>query len=158
DPHARAVRDLLPRGRRDQLRSLCRLLRLKLRLMRSITRLVSIATVACSSLGLAVDAEASTVTVGSPLYGTGGGVGACPQPAGCATVQLALSGAEALVQSPVDGTVVRWHMEGANPKAGYTLRALRETGEHEFTAVGASDPVTPAGLGIETFAAHMPVH
>ena len=88
-------------------------------------------------------ADASVVTVGSPLVGNfsqtsfGGG------PNTWANIALGAPGAD--VTSPVDGVVIRWRMTGAYSGGPFRLRVLRPTGGGAYTGAGTSTPVTPVG-------------
>jgi hypothetical protein len=111
-----------------------------------------IAAIACALL-VATGAQAATVTIGSPLAGsffpstfsTTGTV-----------VNSALPEAGANLTSPVTGTIVRWRiMDGSG--GPYRLRVLTPGSGTTYTGAAASDPQTPSGPGIETFAANMPI-
>jgi hypothetical protein len=114
--------------------------------------IVLIAAIACALL-VATGAQAATVTIGSPLAGsffpstfsTTGTV-----------VNSALPEAGANLTSPVTGTIVRWRiMDGSG--GPYRLRVLTPGSGTTYTGAAASDPQTPSGPGIETFAANMPI-
>jgi len=114
-----------------------------------------VAMVAASALALfaATGAQAATVTVGSVLP-----PGAAPKP--FETVQTffntALPEKGANLVSPVSGAIVRWRVLEA--KGGpFRLRVLRPNGSGAYTAVGTSGPATPAGPGLQTFTANLPI-
>jgi hypothetical protein len=117
-------------------------------------RLGFIAVVASiGALLVATAAQASTVTVGSVL------------PPGAAATEFksvetffntALPEKGANLTSPVSGAIVRWRMQ--NPVGGpFFLRVLRPNGSGGYMAAGTSNPVTPAGSGLQTFTANLPV-
>lgn len=61
--------------------------------------------------------------------------------------------------SPVNGMVIRWHLNKSASEAGssYRLRVLARYGE-EYVAAGRSAPVSPAHeSAVETFPAHLPI-
>jgi hypothetical protein len=103
---------------------------------------------------LAATAQASTITVGSVL------------PPGAAATEFkqvrtffntALPEKGANLASPATGAIVRWRMQEAEG-GPFTLRVLRPNGTGGYTAVGTSNPVTPAaGGGLQTFTANLPV-
>lgn len=117
-------------------------------------RLGFIAVVASiGALLVATGAQASTVTVGSVL------------PPGATATEFksvetffntALPEKGANLTSPVSGAIVRWRMQ--NPVGGpFFLRVLRPNGSGGYMAAGTSNPVTPAGSGLQTFTANLPV-
>jgi hypothetical protein len=127
-------------------------------MMRGVARPLVITAAAFSSLGFDVSAQASTVTVGSPIpAATVFGLSLCNASPGCAFTQLSLPEPVALVQAPFEGVIVRWCIKGANTVSGYTLRTLRNTGGLDFTDQ-SSAPVTPSGEGLEVFSANLPIH
>jgi hypothetical protein len=69
--------------------------------------------------------------------------------------QLALPGA--VVSSPIDGVIVRWHFSGAEPGRKFSLRVLGPQGGRQFLGAGRSAEVTAAGDGLETFPAALPI-
>ncbi len=97
-------------------------------------------------------AQASTVTVGSVL-----------PPGSVATefgqvqtlFNTALPENGANLASPVSGAIVRWRMQDAEG-GPFRLRVLRPNGSGAYTAVGTSNPATPAGSGVQTFTANLP--
>jgi IPT/TIG domain/PASTA domain len=123
--------------------------------MRQRKRLGLGAMVAASAVALfaATGAQATTVTVGSVLP-----PGAVPKP--FETVQTffntALPEKGANLVSPVNGVIVRWRVQEA--KGGpFRLRVLRPNGSGGYTAAGTSGPATPAGTGLQTFTANIPI-
>ncbi len=106
------------------------------------------------ALVMAVAAGATTVTVGSVMPPT-----FTSTPFGGVRTQFntALPEAGSNLTSPVTGAIVRWKVQGA--KGGpFTLRILHPNGAGAYTAVGASAPVTPKDIGIETFSTQLPIH
>ena len=117
-------------------------------------RLGFIAVVASiGTLLVATAAQASTITVGSVL------------PPGSTPTEFksvetffntALPEKGANLTSPVSGAIVRWRMQ--DPVGGpFYLRVLRPNGSGGYMAAGTSNPVTPAGSGLQTFTANLPV-
>lgn len=113
-----------------------------------------IAVVACvGALLAATAAQASTVTVGSVLP---------PEstPTEFKAVQTffntALPEKGANLTSPVSGAIVRWRVLNAEGGPFY-LRVLRPNGSGGYMAAGTSNPATPAGSGLQTFTANLPV-
>lgn len=115
---------------------------------------------ACLALLGSASASAANTIVGNPLLNSGKFATGCGNlsPDGCTFVTFELPKSAGLVQSPVDGAIVRWSVKGAWPEPGYAIRVLERRGTLEFTGAGASTQVTPATLGIETFSADLPVH
>lgn len=101
----------------------------------------------------AVAAGATTVTVGSVLPPT---FKSTPFEGVRTLFNSTLPEAGANLGSPVDGAIVRWKMQGA-VGGPFTLRVLRPNGAGAYTPVATSQAVTPAGTGIETFSAQLPV-
>jgi hypothetical protein len=105
-------------------------------------------------LSLATTAQASNVTLGSPLVGA-----FVPEPLGITGTVFNSSLVEpgANVASPVNGAIVRWRIVGAS--AGpFKLRVLRPAGGTTYTAVGSSGAQTPSTLGALDFAVNLPIH
>ncbi len=99
-------------------------------------------------------AHASTITVGSVLPTT-----FSPSTFGQVETlfNTALPEKGANLVSPVNGTIVRWRIQGA--KGGpYYLRVLRPNGSGAYGAVGTSGGATPSGTGLQTFTANLPIH
>jgi hypothetical protein len=101
---------------------------------------------------LATSAQATPITVGSPLIGefTSGEVGA---EATAFNQTLVEPGAH--VTSPVNGVIVSWRIVGAT--GPFKLRVLRPTGGTTYTAVGTSATETPPFPGLITFATSLPI-
>jgi IPT/TIG domain-containing protein/PASTA domain-containing protein len=104
-------------------------------------------------LGAAV-AQASTITVGSVLP---------PEstPTEFKEVETffntALPEKGANLVSPVNGTIVRWRVQGAEG-GPFFLRVLHPNGSGAYTAAGTSNAATPSGAGLQTFTANLPIH
>ena len=75
---------------------------------------------------------------------------------GAITVANALVGSGGAATSPVEGTIVRWHLTGAVGGPFY-LRVLRPMGGG-LVGVGRSAAGSPAGLSTQTFATGLPIH
>jgi len=114
--------------------------------------ILAIAAMSASAL-LAAGAQASTITVGSVLPPG-------PSPTKFEQVETffntALPEKGANLVSPVSGTIVRWRMQGAEG-GPFSLRVLRPNGSGGYTAMGTSSPATPAGTGLQTFAANLSI-
>lgn len=102
----------------------------------------------------ASSAQASTVTVGSPLTAS-----FAPQTfSGVGTVfNSALPESGAHVASPVTGTLVRWRVAGASG-GPFRLRVLRPASGTSYTGAGTSSPASPTGTSIQTFTTSLPIH
>lgn len=116
--------------------------------------LVTIAAVGALSLLAAGSAQASTITVGS-VFPPGSSPTAFGQVATFFNTALPEKGANLV--SPVNGTVVRWRVKDAEG-GPFRLRILRPNGSGAYTAAGTSNPATPAGTGLQTFTANLPIH
>lgn len=92
--------------------------------------------------------QASTVTIGDTLPQVNQFF-ICGVP--CSLANTDLSEESLLVQSPVNGAIVKWRIRGGTNLPGYSLKVLRRGAGLDFTAIGSSDPATPAGAGIEPF-------
>lgn len=107
---------------------------------------------------------AAAVTLGSPLTAPIDRTGECPQEfppvkveGGCELVTLAASAPGAIEASPIDGTVVRWRVQGASSVPGYGVAVMRRNGPGSYTVTAASSEVTPLGAGVETFTTDLPI-
>src|SRR5215213_1021242 len=119
--------------------------------MRSLSRLfVVVMTGVAVTLGATPSAQASTVTLGSSLSPSPMSV-ICGAP--CSLVPL--SGEGLLVQSPVNGTVLRWQIRGGKNIPGYALQVVKRDPDLGFTAARTSASVTPKGSGLEPFDADL---
>jgi hypothetical protein len=114
---------------------------------------LAMALAAAWALIAAVAAGATTVTIGGVLPPT---FTQTPFEGVRTQFNTTLPEQGAQLASPVAGAVVRWKMQGARG-GPFTLRVLRPSGTGSFTAVATGAPVTPLGLGIETFTAQLPV-
>ncbi len=101
-------------------------------------------------------AQAATVTVGSSLTGPFG-PGMCSAVGGCSSANTKLTVPGALVTSPVSGTIVRWRIAGASATTGYAIRVFKPAGGTSLTGAGTGSSQTPAGSGVETFSADLPI-
>ena len=116
-------------------------------------RSLAIALAAAISLVGAASAQATTITIGSVFP-----AGFAPQPFGQVATQFNTTLPEkgANISSPVDGTVVRWRVQGASG-GPFFLRVLRPTGKGAYIASGTSNPSLPSGSGLQTFSANIPI-
>jgi hypothetical protein len=97
-------------------------------------------------------AQASTVTIGSPLTGA-----YFSSSLGVVTVtNTALPEPGAHVTSPVTGTIVRWRIMLAFG-GPFKLRVLTPGSATAYTGGAASAPQSPVGPGIETFTTSLPI-
>jgi hypothetical protein len=110
------------------------------------------AMTAIALAALAGTAQASTVTVGSPLTATFGPA----EILGNGTLaNLGLSEPGANATSPVSGAVVRWSVLGA--EGPFVVRVLRPAGGTSYSAVGSSTIGVPANLAKQTFNTNLPI-
>jgi hypothetical protein len=111
-------------------------------------------------LALGTDTQAATVTVGSPLTVSFGGVFGSAPSGTWVNSQLAEPGSS--VASPVSGTIVRWRMIGNYSGGPFRLRVLRPDGTGKFTGAGTSAPFALAPLmqkgGLQTFSTSLPIN
>jgi hypothetical protein len=121
------------------------------RLARPVGRTVA-ALVAVSALLGAGSAQATTVTVGSPLTGsvTGSFGGTATE------ANFALGEPGARVTSPVNGMIVSYRAK-LGDVGRVAIRVLRPAGGSAFTGAGSSTTVTPPGTGLQTFSANLPI-
>jgi hypothetical protein len=103
----------------------------------------------------ASSAEAAPVTIGSPLTGLLP-PSSCGE--GCTVVSTGFNEPGAVVVSPVNGTIVRWHILAGSPAFAYKLRVISRPSAFIFTGSGTSAAVHPSGAGLETFSTNLPVH
>jgi hypothetical protein len=112
-----------------------------------------IAGVAAWALLIAPSAQATVVTVGSPLT-------ASFSPFGYGSVltvsNLTFPEAGAKVTSPIDGIVVRWRITGASG-GPFRLRVLTPVSGTTFTGAGTSAPQTPSSTATQTFTTNLPI-
>lgn len=102
------------------------------------------------SVGLASNAQAAIVTVGSPLIGSF-------SPAGIGTGNTLFNKKGPPVPvSPATGAVIGWNITGAEG-GPYYLRLLTPVGTTEFTGAGKSGPATPLTTGVQHFATLLPI-
>jgi IPT/TIG domain/PASTA domain len=111
----------------------------------------------------AATAQGATVTVGSTQLTTGPQASGCSKLENCTFALLALPKAQGLVQSPVDGLIVKWRAKTVSATPGYAIRTLSRNAAPgmfgtEYTGGGTSTPVTPAGCcQVEEFSASLPI-
>jgi IPT/TIG domain/PASTA domain len=121
------------------------------------TKLGRLSTLIVAAIGacalLVPVAQASTITIGSVLP-----AGSTPSPFGQVETffNTALPEKGANLVSPVNGTIVRWRMLDATGGPFY-LRVLRPNGSGGYSAMGTSNPATPAGAGLQTFTTNLPI-
>jgi hypothetical protein len=102
-------------------------------------------------------AQATTVTVGSPLTATfNSSFG------GTATeANIALGEPGALTSAPDNGTTVNWTIVSyrvlVDGTGRYAIRVIHPAGGGEFTGGGTSGPATPSGMGLQSFSANLPI-
>jgi hypothetical protein len=113
--------------------------------------------VLCAVCALAL---AMTSTAGASVISIGSVLPKEPTPTKFERVQTlfntALPQSGVNLASPVSGAVVRWRIQGA--KGGpFRLRILHPNGKGAYEAAGTSLPVTPAGIGLETFATNLKI-
>jgi IPT/TIG domain/PASTA domain len=115
--------------------------------------LVIVTAIAAMLLG-AASAQASRITIGSPMDGTFA-PSTCDEP--CTVVTVGSTDPEAVVTSPVNGAIVAWRLEGGSPGYQYSLRVVTPGEPGIFTGAGTSAAVAPVGAGLETFSTDLPV-
>jgi IPT/TIG domain len=101
----------------------------------------------------AANAQAATVTVGSPLTST---FNSEPYSAALTLVNSGLPESGANVVSPVTGTIVRWRITQATG-GPFRLRVLTPDGGTTYTGAGTSAPETPLSAGTQTFATDLSI-
>jgi hypothetical protein len=111
------------------------------------------AIIGISSAAGAAGAGAATVTVGSPMAAA---FSPTPYAVTSTAANTALPEPGAKVTSPIDGTIVRWRVAGASG-GPFRLRVLTPVGGDVYVGAGTSAPASPASLGVETFAANLPI-
>jgi hypothetical protein len=105
-------------------------------------RAIALAVVAASFLFGCASSQAATFTIGSPLTGEFEGA----RSATAATfANLALPGAGTTVDSPIDGTVVRWRMKGMYAIGEYQLQVLTPVSPGKYTVTATSTALTVSG-------------
>jgi IPT/TIG domain len=109
--------------------------------------------VSALALAMAATAQASVISIGSvlPEKFTATEFGRVQT-----LFNTALPQTGANLASPVNGAVVRWRVQGASGGPFY-LRVLHPNGKGAYEAAGTSLPASPAGEGLQTFAANLKV-
>jgi hypothetical protein len=111
--------------------------------------------------GVASPAHADT-TIGADVNQAFNYTGACdgggvPANRPCTVVNLATNPARPM-QSPCDGTVTRFRLNGVVTANTYRLRAVTDNGNGTYTATATSaPPVTIQSPGVNEYAASMPI-
>jgi hypothetical protein len=106
----------------------------------------------CTQLG-AANAQAATITVGSPLTAT---FTSEPYSAALTLVNSGLPESGANAVSPVTGTIVRWRITQATG-GPFRLLVLTPDGGTTYTGTGTSAPETPPSAGTHTFTTDLPI-
>jgi IPT/TIG domain/PASTA domain len=111
------------------------------------------AIAACATALMTGGAQASTITIGSVLP-----PGSTPTEFGQVQTLFnsALPEKGSNLTSPVDGTIVRWRVQGASG-GPLTLRVLRPNNSGGYQASGTSNPATPSSPELQTFTANLPI-
>ena len=109
-----------------------------------------------AALAFAAAAEASPVTIGSPLAGEFASTETHLK-GGVTLEQTALPGAT--LRSPVNGLVVAWRAVGLDVQGEYRLRVLRPGADGRTTGVGTGplEKMTTAS-GIDEYLLSLPIH
>jgi hypothetical protein len=123
---------------------------------RRITVVGSLVAIAVGACAYSPSAGAATVTVGAPGGGGPGGgsltnFGAEP----ITVVNSALGEAGAHVSSPVNGTIVSWHVKTLGT-GNYALHVIRPAAGGQFTGVSTT-PGNVTAAGDHTFTASVPI-
>jgi IPT/TIG domain/PASTA domain len=108
-----------------------------------------------ASVALCASAQATMVTVGSPLTGTFTETDCGSNP--CVFAQRSLPEAGATVSSPVNGAIVAWHIIDGTSSHQYKLRVLSSAGGGAYAFSGTSAAEIPSGPQLETFPAALPI-
>jgi IPT/TIG domain-containing protein/PASTA domain-containing protein len=116
---------------------------------------VALALTVALSAALGSSAQASTVTVGSPLtaafapaeYGAGSPI---------TSFNSALPEPGANVTSPVTGVILRWSIVGAEG-GPFKLRVLAPGTANKYTGAGTSGGGIPSSTAVQTFATVLPI-
>jgi hypothetical protein len=106
-----------------------------------------------ASLAMCGSAAAAVVTVGSPLTQE---FTPAPFTEVITSINRVVPEIGAHATSPIDGVIVRWRVLDASG-GPFKLRALRPAGGSSYVGVGKSNPETPTGPGVQTFATSLPV-
>ena len=124
-------------------------------MLRPGRRSFSLAALAATWMLIAASsAQASTVTIGSPL--TAAFASERPLRLPCTYAQTELPGA--VVTSPSDGTIVRWRIKAAAGPGGFKLRVLHPAGFDAETGAGTSAEGKPVSFGTQVFTTDLPIH
>jgi len=126
--------------------------------MHKTSHLSAVLTTLVAAVAFTAPAAAAPITIGSPLTAPFG-VSSCNS-SDCTVVATGFDESGAVVRSPVDGTVVRWHIISGSPNFQYRLRVVAESpGEPSpnYTGSGISAPATPSNFGLQTFATSLPI-
>jgi hypothetical protein len=123
--------------------------------MRRIRLLAPVLVLLGVLTGVASVAQAAPITIGSPLTAPFG-ESACSED--CTVVSTQFNEPAAVVASPVNGVIVRWHILGGSPLFKYKLRVVSRPSSLVFTGSGTSAPVSPAGPTLQTFPTNLPIH
>jgi hypothetical protein len=101
-------------------------------------------------------AQASTITLGSPLTGAFSG-NSTFLGASVTVVNTALTDPEANVVSPVDGVVVRWRLVPQAAADAYALRVIRPAGGGSYTGAGTSVSAVASTTATQAFPTDLPI-
>jgi IPT/TIG domain/PASTA domain len=121
-------------------------------------RVLAVLGLALAASGWAAAPGYASVTLGYRALGSASFFVGCGE--ACTLVPIAMSEEGALVQSPVNGAIVRWRIAGAEnlgPLPEFALQVVKRGSGLSFTATGNSASVTPAGSGVETFSTNLPI-
>ncbi|HEX2392918.1 MAG TPA: IPT/TIG domain-containing protein [Solirubrobacterales bacterium] len=105
------------------------------------------------ALVAATAAQATTITVGSVLSTK---IEKHPFENVATLLNTALPEKGVNLTSPVNGTIIRWRIQGA-VGGPFFLRVLRPSGSGSYTAAGTSAAATPTNEGVQTFTTSLPV-
>jgi IPT/TIG domain-containing protein/PASTA domain-containing protein len=118
-------------------------------------RWAALVSASICALLIPASAEATTVTVGSPLALVANGTATCGGP--CTWANTALGEAGTSVTSPISGVIVRWRIAPGYSGGPFTLRVLHPVGGGLYAGSGTSSPGQPVGSGVNTFPTGLPV-
>lgn len=107
--------------------------------------------VGIASLATAAGAQAAVVTVGTTAPGTTGGSNVVP----VMFFNAAMGAAGGIVSSPLDGTIIRWRVDGF--KGPWRLRVLTPNGGTSYTGAGTGAFETVPDENPHTYASALPI-
>ena len=129
---------------------------------RSGIRAALLAMIAVGACAIAATPASADTTIGVDVNQAHNYTGACdgggnPANRPCTVVNMITTPARTM-QSPCDGTVTRFRLNGVPTANTYRLRAVTDNGNGTYTPTATSaPPVTIQTTGVNEFAASMPI-